>query len=1375
MEEQQIFWRAREVATHPSRLKKRTVLRWAVGRLTIPRRRLAMLAKSTPPCLFLSHSGADTNVARELKRRLLESPEARAVGLRVWLDKDDLVAGTGWQTQLEKVINEEATAFAVHIGAQGVVNWVESEVRLALSRATGAAHFPFIPILSKCPSASSSLPAFARQYQAVLDPLNDPDEFTKLLAAVLGRSSGQLAVVLDSPFVGLKAMTEQEADRFFGRDEEIKQLINKLKEHPLVAIVADSGAGKSSLAQAGLIPKYRGGALRDRSGREPDDRLWHVVCMRPSDEPIRGLREAVTEAAERLGRSGDECAGLRRRINLADPGETAYAIRCDLPVHRTETLLIVDQFEELLTQAPQALRGPFVDLLMALATIGDFRIVLTLRADHFNLCRPLGKLFEHLMRNGQAAVLRLQRITNEGIAEAVCKPLHLAGHTDQAEQNALVTAIKRDITDHPGDLALVQMALYTTWQRHRAEQVDLLVAYEQVGGVAGALAHEAEGVRNHRLDAGEHALLFGILVRLVRLGETGGATRRMAQLSDFDEPRRKLAAKLATEDCGRLLLAGETSVEIAHEALITQWPWLQDSLNIAAGDMRILDRLMDRTQRWITAGRPGEHLATGADQAEFAALAVSRPDWLSKAEGEYTAASTRAVRMRRARSAALASAVVMLGLATGYTLYSNLNLAREQREIAVRSEQATRRAAETVEKERDGALLAQSRLLAEFASQDLQKGDAASAMLLALEGLPDEDVGKKRPLAHEAEAALFRAFYQLREKKVLAHEKAVWVVNANPDGLLVTGSEDGRAYVWSTREAPPLALDDHDGPVKVAIFSPTGHHLFTAGKNAQLWRLKPNQAQRLWKHTGPISCAAFSPDGKLVVAASENSARIWSVEDGSQVARLDGHERRIRSIAFSPEGHWILTGSDDTTARLWDAQTGNLVRVFRGHQDSVRSVAFSPRGRRAVTTSQDNTARLWHLEKGEDAIVLPHPKLVWSAAFSPDGSQLVTASDDGRARVWNGETGMLIRDFKQEAPVRSAMFSPSGNSILTMSDKVAVVWDVATGTSRAVLDGDQQWLESVTFRGEAQVVTASRDGTARVWDLRPQISPIIIDTGAPVRSAIFIRGGREVLTAGNGAVVSLWDAENGRRLGSSHDGRLILSRFSDKVDEIRDVEGTSLAFMAIPEDARDWPRILAKLDEDLAPLWKSASSGPTMANVPRYALSPDGSRIAKSGFQDEVSIRSVETGKELALLRGHKGSVHSITFSPDGQRVLTASDDGTARIWSSDTGELVAELGFRASADSAKSESLHFIASTGHQGPVWSAAFSPNGKRVVTASEDGTARIWRVFSTTQSLIREAKIAVPRCLTRAQRKKRLLESAEPKWCFDMMKWTGPEQQ
>ena len=537
---------------------------------------------ASTPCLFLSHSGADTEAARELKRRILESPQAREARLTVWFDKDDIAAGRDWQEQIEVAITRRATAFAVYVGSKGVMNWVEREVRLGLARATGTAAISFVPILggSIASEAMAALPPFARQHQAVTDPLHRPAEFSKLIDAILARPSDTPARLTEEPFVGLRAMTEREADRFFGRGEELGELIDDVRRNHLVAIVADSGAGKSSLAMAGLAPAFRGGALADPARREPDQHIWHVVIMRPGADPLEGLRRGITEAAERMGLSPDARAGLRRRVSLDDSNEAAYALRCDLPAATTETLLIVDQFDELLTETPEHGRAPFIDFLLNLVARrgpGGFRVVLTVRVDYFNLCRPFEALYNGLQSSDR--VLRLKRISDAGLEEAVRTPLRMAGYRDEAEQAALANEVRRDLGDRPGDLALAQMALWTVWRSRRAFGGSLLRAYVDVGRVSGALAQEAERIRTQKLDEAERTLLPVLFVRLVRLGETGGVLRRIASKDEFDGPCRALADKLASDEYGRLVLVGEAQqaetarIEVCHEALITQWPW----------------------------------------------------------------------------------------------------------------------------------------------------------------------------------------------------------------------------------------------------------------------------------------------------------------------------------------------------------------------------------------------------------------------------------------------------------------------------------------------------------------------------------------------------------------------------------------------------------------------------------------------------------------------------------------------------------------------------------------------------------------------------------------------------------------------------------
>ncbi len=598
------------------------------------------------PRIFLSHSGADTEPARELKRRLLAGPAAQAAGLKVWFDKDDLRAGQ-WQPQIEQAIVNDATAFIVYVGSRGVVNWVDIEVRTALSRAATDKTFLFIPVLA-AEGATSALPPFAKLHQGVHDPLRDVEAFQKLLKAVLNLDWDVAPIVICEPFVGLRSMREEEADRFFGRAQEIVTLADKFRKHRLVAIVADSGTGKSSLAQAGFIPAFRGGALIDPTREDAREKIWNVVTMRPRADPAEGLRQGVEIAATKLGRSLTDIASLRDDVSLADASRTAFALRCGLAPDRTSMLLIVDQFEELFTATSDTDGASFVALLLALADgPSDVRILLTVRSDYFNLAsgvkdsagRPA--LFERLTTDNNDAILRLKAMSPEGLREAVLVPLKLAGADNET---ALADAVQTDISHQASGLPLLQVALRAAWQERKATGRPMLECYQVVGRVSGALAREADKARS-KLPKEDQGRLESIFVRLVRLGDTGGATRREALLSEFDAPRQNLIReKLGTDEYGRLVSVGETHAELSHEALITQWPWLQSMLKTNATDVRWLARLMERTKEWSAAPdeRKANYLATGAEREKFHDLRERRGDWLSDADRDFVAVSERA-------------------------------------------------------------------------------------------------------------------------------------------------------------------------------------------------------------------------------------------------------------------------------------------------------------------------------------------------------------------------------------------------------------------------------------------------------------------------------------------------------------------------------------------------------------------------------------------------------------------------------------------------------------------------------------------------------------------------------------------------------------
>lgn len=229
-------------------------------------------------------------------------------------------------------------------------------------------------------------------------------------------------------------------------------------------------------------------------------------------------------------------------------------------------LLVVDQFEELLTITPPEHRARFIDLLLDLAdpTGGRHRVVLTMRHDYANLCNAYEPLKARLDADERRARFRLGRMRDAGLERIVTEPLRLAG-VEAADRDALASQVLVDVGERPGDLALVQMALTETWHARSRYGEDLLHAYADVGRVEGALAQAAERLRAQVLDDEERALLGIVLLRLLRLGDTGGATRRIAARSEFDDARWSLVQKLASEDGKRLvLLGGSTEQRIVN-------------------------------------------------------------------------------------------------------------------------------------------------------------------------------------------------------------------------------------------------------------------------------------------------------------------------------------------------------------------------------------------------------------------------------------------------------------------------------------------------------------------------------------------------------------------------------------------------------------------------------------------------------------------------------------------------------------------------------------------------------------------------------------------------------------------------------------------
>ena len=1146
------------------------------------------------------------------------------------------------------------------------------------------------------------------------------------------------------PYRGLGAFTADDAAVFVGREDEVSRLREMVRRQPLVVVTGPSGVGKSSLVNAGLIPLLR-------------DEGWAAGSFRPGGVPVDALATALA-AVQAPGRPPTvaevgEWAALVRSDGLASVG-SQLALTLGHPV-----LLHADQLEEILDPAacPQDLKAEFLEVLLSAQAAPEdgLHLVGTLRADFW------AQLLEH----PDAGVrlddrwFGLSPMGRDLLERVIAEP---ARARDVRYQDGLVGVVAGDAGGGRG-LPLLEFALTQLWPHQEGRQITL-AAYRGIGGVTGALSRHAEQTYQDLLGQFSQERIRRVMLALVRSRRGAAeATRRVVsreRLGEDWEVAQALARQrlLSTDrDPGK----GEETAEIAHEALIREWPtfaswvnddadfqhWLTSAEERAADGELLPDTRLTEANRWLAeraADVPHEVKQLVKDSKAELLLRIT----------ELENARNRAEQAAREAEARRLAAAAELGLTSRETpLQIPIALAVESLRTArvLEADIATRHAIRT-------------------AARQIRRFDHDSSVN-AVAYSPDGTriaTGSGDLPGRKCSARVFDAATGTEISR-LDHDSPVSAVAFSPDGTRVaTGSADRSARVFDAATGTEISRLDHDSRVNAVAFSPDGTRVATGSSGDDLGRggsarvfdaATGTEISRL-DHDSPVSAVAFSPDGTRVATGSSGellgrrcSARVFDAATGTEISRLD-HDGSVNAVAYSPDGTRVATASADLpgrsgSARVFDAATGTEISRL-DHDSPVSVVAFSPDGTRVATGSGDlsgrsGSARVFDAATGTEISRLDHDGSVNAVAFSPDGTRVATGSADRSARVFDAATGAEISRLDHDGSVNAVAYSPDGTRVATGSSGEllgssgsARVFDAATGTEISRLDHDGS-VNAVAYSPDGtRVATASADlpgrsGSARVFDAATGTEISRLDHDSPVSAVAYSPDGTRVATGsgdlpGRSGSARVFDAATGTEISRlDHDSPVSAVAYSP--DGTRVATGSSGELLGSSGSARVFDAAtgteISRLDHD--------------SSVNAVAYSPDGTRVATAsgdlpGRRCSARVFDAATGTEISRL-DHDSPVSAVAYSPDGTRVATGSGD---------------DLGRRCSARVFDAATGTEISRLDHDSSVNAVAYSPDGTRVATASGDLSGRSVRVWCVDHGqLIEQAVGRLTRNLTRQE--------------------------
>lgn len=1137
-------------------------------------------------------------------------------------DKTSGIApGANWEKTLYREVEQSQVVIIIQ-----TPNWLASKwcfAEFTQARALGKAIF----LVIETPTGDSQISPDVQTLNLLSDREGGLERLSREITRIaLDAQGGFEWDARRPPFPGLLAFHEEDAAIYFGRDDDVRRLIERLEAHraqggaKLIGLLGASGSGKSSLLRAGVMPRL------DRAGRN-----WIVTpAIRPRLHPVNALALALAEAS---GPSTD-WRKLKDDLLVSDPDRVLEDLANDLRVKAAasgaQILIPIDQGEELFGVAdPEEAKRFFEILSRALSEKLPFMAVMAIRSDF------LGQLQSAATLTARIEEFSLGPMPLTRIPHIIQGPAKVAGVNveDAFVQQAAFDAATEDA------LPLLAFALRELWDRSPNKELSLdnyMTLGDEKSGLSpleNAVRQAAEAVLAEAKPTGDalSALRDAFVPAMVRVNDQGEYVRRPARLDSLPAKAQPLLDRLTK---ARLLIVRQDGddrmVEVAHEALLRKWPLLRSWLDAARLFLIGKQQLEQDLRDWEGASESDKAgaLLTGLKLNRARGWLIEHPLQLTERERAFVQTSVQTAEVKESQKAKMRRLVTFGSLAAALVLAVVASLAGFSawqtsiaRKHALVSEQLAR-AAEKTATDNEGRALAA-----------LSEATQANSRVVQVQRIARQTGDPFLP----------------PQRGLLLAVHAATLQPHNGVGLL--GAIDGvRQQLLATGG---VSVDGQVDSKAIEAYSPDGRWLATSGADG-LIRLRDLSlaeplaaAHILVGHRGPVTDIVFATDSRrLVSAGSDGSLRLWQVDPASSVAARVISESTlgpIRSLAASPDGQWLAFGTDAGQLCLWRwlADGPEEAACDPAWRDKlpVSTILFSPKGRWLATTCtgacKDFNApvRLWDLSlKGPDRgpkLLLPHSALaepsLLAIAFSPDETRLAAAY---------GYVVELWDLTQSDPPANPVGTYPGGGGWITTLD----------------ISDDGQWL----------ALGSGGSNDVRLWGLTnnpdpPSTPKILSGHGGPVTVVRFGGGGRWLASAAADGSLNLWDParpERGRKPLRWHDQPISGLRFSPEEDP------RYLLSWAAGEPARLWRLPEAGAD----PLVLRGSVGPLLAGM---AVSMDGRLIASSSLDDNLlALWSIENTVTPTRMLPLPGFASSIAFSRDGRWMAAKSQDqGLISLW----------------------------------------------------------------------------------------------------------------